>query len=224
MDINQGLAHIRLFLFDLDDTLVHTNTDYELARSKVKDYLVPLGLPRETELKPIIAQIRLWSQRLSRNSQDQQQIIFDCLKIIEKVELESLKNAHLIEGANTTLSFLKNKGLLVGIFSRTSSQAVSKVINKFNLGSFDIVLGRDDLIEPKPHPEGILKAAELLHLKTDQIALVGDHPYDIRSAKAAKSVSIGVLTGVSSKETFEDVHPDFMIDSVSNLPKLFTSS
>ncbi|OGY27623.1 MAG: hypothetical protein A2802_01310 [Candidatus Woykebacteria bacterium RIFCSPHIGHO2_01_FULL_43_29] len=222
MVIHQDLAQIKLVLFDLDDTLVHTYTDYELARREIKNYLVSLGLPQEVVIKPIILKIKESAKKLASNYAQQQQIETISLSIIEKVELEAVKNARVIEGSKPSLNYLRTKGLHVGIFSRTSSAAISKILAEADLGKFDIILGRNDLKEPKPDPEGILKSAKALGLKTNQIALVGDHPYDILSTKKVNSISIGVLTGVSDRQTLESVKSDYILESVLDLPKLFT--
>lgn len=65
---------------------------------------------------------------------------------------------------------------------------------------FKVLIGRESVKYPKPHPEPILKA--LTHLKADptQTWMIGDTPMDIICAKEAGVESIGVLCGYSTKE------------------------
>lgn len=65
---------------------------------------------------------------------------------------------------------------------------------------FKVLIGRESVKYPKPHPEPILKA--LTHLKADptQTWMIGDTPMDIICAKEAGIESIGVLCGYSTKE------------------------
>lgn len=65
---------------------------------------------------------------------------------------------------------------------------------------FKVLIGRESVQYPKPHPEPILKA--LAHLKADptQTWMIGDTPMDIICAKEAGVESIGVLCGYSTKE------------------------
>jgi len=65
---------------------------------------------------------------------------------------------------------------------------------------FKVLVGRESVQYPKPHPEPILKA--LAHLKADpaQTWMIGDTPMDLICAKEAGVESIGVLCGYSTKE------------------------
>ena len=65
---------------------------------------------------------------------------------------------------------------------------------------FKVLIGRESVQYPKPHPEPILKA--LAHLKADptQTWMIGDTPMDLICAKEAGVESIGVLCGYSTKE------------------------
>ena len=60
---------------------------------------------------------------------------------------------------------------------------------------FKILIGREDVINPKPHAEPILKA--LTHLKANKESsfMIGDTNLDIESSFSAGIKPIGVLTG-----------------------------
>ena len=49
------------------------------------------------------------------------------------------------------------------------------------------------------------------------IFLVGDTPLDIRAGKEAKVITIGVATGIFSKEDLEKAGADFVLDSLENI-------
>jgi phosphoglycolate phosphatase len=67
---------------------------------------------------------------------------------------------------------------------------------------FDVLIGREDVENPKPHPEPILKA--LTHLHSDEeVWMIGDTKLDLLSAKEAKVFSIGVLSGYDTEETLK---------------------
>lgn len=67
---------------------------------------------------------------------------------------------------------------------------------------FDVLIGREDVINPKPHPEPILKA--LAHLHSDEeVWMIGDTKLDLLSAQEAKVFSIGVLSGYDTEETLK---------------------
>ena len=65
---------------------------------------------------------------------------------------------------------------------------------------FKVLIGRESVKNPKPHPEPILKA--LAHLNADpaQTWMIGDTPMDLICAKEAGVEGIGVLCGYSTKQ------------------------
>jgi phosphoglycolate phosphatase-like HAD superfamily hydrolase len=57
------------------------------------------------------------------------------------------------------------------------------------------VIGGDDLETKKPDPEGLLRLAAAAGVPPGRAALVGDSAVDVRTARAAGAVSIGVAWG-----------------------------
>lgn len=60
---------------------------------------------------------------------------------------------------------------------------------------FSALIGREDVQNPKPHAEPILKAMDLLNADRDLTWMIGDTILDLHSAKSANIKSIGVLCG-----------------------------
>ncbi len=63
------------------------------------------------------------------------------------------------------------------------------------LSYFEIVIGREDVIYPKPHPEPILKAMHKMNAHKEKCWMIGDTCLDIVSANRAGIKSIAVLSG-----------------------------
>lgn len=68
---------------------------------------------------------------------------------------------------------------------------------------FNVLVGRESVENPKPHPEPIFKA--LAHLQADPNAtwMIGDTPLDLLAAKAAGVQGVGVLCGYASQQELE---------------------
>ena len=64
---------------------------------------------------------------------------------------------------------------------------------------FKVLIGREDVQNPKPHAEPILKALELLP-KDEDIWMIGDTKLDIICANNAGVKSIGVLSGYGEEK------------------------
>lgn len=87
----------------------------------------------------------------------------------------------------------------------TKTSLYSKILLE-NLGIlkyFSVVIGRDDVINPKPDPEPILKALKAMNATTSNAYMIGDTPMDAKAAKSAGVFSIGVTCGYESKEILE---------------------
>jgi len=82
---------------------------------------------------------------------------------------------------------------------------------------FDIILAREDISKCKPNPEGILQIARTMETKTTDCVYVGDSPADIAAGRAAGTKTVGVLTGLSSREQLRKEKPDLLVNSISDL-------
>ena len=66
---------------------------------------------------------------------------------------------------------------------------------------FDVLIGREDVINPKPHPEPIEKALAKLPSDTSEIWMIGDTCMDMLAAKEANVDSVGVTCGYGTVES-----------------------
>lgn len=116
------------------------------------------------------------------------------------------------------LSLLKEDGYLLGIVTGKAKRSLELSLEKLNMKKyFDVFISGDDVDQPKPHPEGILKAIEMLGVSKDDVAFIGDSDVDISAGKAAEVVTIGVhwLPTVQSS-TFKD-KPDHYMKDIQHL-------
>ena len=92
--------------------------------------------------------------------------------------------------AESTLSYLKQKGYKLGLVTDTDGKPGMKSRRLKHLGFvglFDVVvIGGEDTLRTKPSPEPFLFAASKLGLPASKCVFVGDKPFtDIKGAKAA---------------------------------------
>jgi len=69
---------------------------------------------------------------------------------------------------------------------------------------FDVLIGREHVVHPKPHSEPIFKALEKLEHELDSVWMIGDTPMDILSANAAGVKSVAVTSGYSTQKVLEE--------------------
>jgi len=69
---------------------------------------------------------------------------------------------------------------------------------------FKVLIGREDVQNPKPHKEPILKALESFKVGNQEVWMIGDTKLDLISAKNAGINSIGVLSGYDNEKTLKE--------------------
>ena len=81
----------------------------------------------------------------------------------------------------------------------------------------DLLLARDGLIRVKPDPGHLLAALERLNVIPGKTFMVGDHPMDIETGKAAGTLTAGVLTGLSSRESLQEAGCDMILERATQI-------
>ena len=88
----------------------------------------------------------------------------------------------------TASSFAK-----LGIVTTKTARYSKELLEHFGvINYFEALIGREDVVNPKPHPEPILKAIDKLKATKETTWMIGDTCLDMISAKEAKINYIGV--------------------------------
>jgi len=150
---------IRALVFDLDGTLIKFQINSLKARRKAINVLINYGIPKAKLSKNIsvLENIQNVKQIFNDNGLTTEEI-GDILKKVNdaiiEVEYEAAIKATPIKGIEEVLKYAKKKKLILAIFTyntnnntKTSLQAAG--IIRF----FDLIVGRDDINNLKPHPD-----------------------------------------------------------------------
>ena len=124
--------------------------------------------------------------------------------------LENQRNSvHLIklhDKVYDTLEALKDYKL--GVATNTHRVNLEKIFSHFDLFQyFDVIMCLDDVQNPKPHPDMLLKASEKLKVPIEKVLFVGDTKYDMAAAKGAGCQFIGVKIGDKKIDGIKDLLP-----------------
>jgi len=84
-----------------------------------------------------------------------------------------------------------------------------------------VVVGAADVTHPKPHPEPVLKALELLGAPASQAVFIGDSRHDMESGRAAGVKTAAVLWGPFNRSDLEDLAPDYWLEKPAELAHLY---
>lgn len=200
-------------LFDLDGTLLNTRELINRSFVHTFEHFRPEITLTDEELDSFFGpSLR---QTFSRYSDDAAEIE-EMVKYYREYNVsmhDELVTA--FPGAKSLIRNLAHKGYKVGVVSSKKTDLVEHGLALFGmLDHIRVVIGEEDVTAPKPDPEGILKAMELLHSK--KALYVGDGVGDIEAGKNAKIDTIGVLYS-DRKDKIIAAEPTYTIQSLNDI-------
>jgi phosphoglycolate phosphatase len=114
---------------------------------------------------------------------------------------------------------LREKGIKIGIITRNCEEAVRRVFPKIDQFC-DVFISRNSVKKVKPHPDHLFSAIEALNVSSGEAVMIGDHTIDIQAGKRAGMMTIGVLTGRTTKEEFEKAGAGHVLREASEIAML----
>ncbi len=205
-------------LFDLDGTLLNTKRLIDQSFIHTFEKFYPEKRLTDEELDSFFGPTLY--ETFSRYSSDEIKIkeMMDYYKEYN-IEHHNTDYVEMYDGAKDTLKFLKKKGYKLGIVSSKRKEIIILGLDLFGLTEFfDVIIGGDDVDSPKPAPEGIYKAIDILKPKRN-VLYVGDNPSDIQAGINANVKTCDVM--YSSKfEECEKLNPTYCISNLSGLIKI----
>jgi phosphoglycolate phosphatase len=110
----------------------------------------------------------------------------------------------LLDGAKEAIEEACRIARLGIVTTKTARYSVELLEHMGIMDRFEVLIGREDVEYPKPHPEPILKALFKLKADTSDCWMIGDTCMDMLCAKAAGVKGVGVTCGYGSKEQLTD--------------------
>lgn len=210
-------------IFDLDGTLLDTLED--LADS-VNYALNDRGhaLRKNEEVRQFVGNGvgQLMKRALPIDTSKEE--IDCCLEVFRKHYTSNMNNkTRPYKGILELLEELAKKNVKMAIVSNKFDLAV-KALCKEMFSQFiseESAIGEKEGIRKKPAPDSAFEALRILSRKPSDAIYVGDSDVDIETAKNAGIFSVGVTWGFRDREVLEKSGADKIIDSPSDLLKLF---
>ena len=213
---------LRLIIFDFDGTLGDTRRNIVTTMQDVmRELQLPvrddaacastIGLP----LKGCYAQM---FPALSDSELDL------CADTHHRLFAKNLKNIipQTFPFVGETLKSLKDMGITLTIASSRSSQSLKELLGQLGLlDLFSLIVGAQEVVEAKPHPEPVLKTLNTLRFKAQETLVVGDMGVDILMGVRAGAKTCGVTWGNGSREELEQAGADFIINDMRELLAFF---
>jgi len=122
---------------------------------------------------------------------------------MEKADEIMTENTVLLPDSIAVLSQLKEKGCSTAIVTTKVRYRVEEVLCKYGIAYLvDYIVGYEDVAEPKPSPEGLLKAINYFGCDKSSVLFIGDSLIDANTANNAGVDFAAVLTGTTTKQEF----------------------
>jgi phosphoglycolate phosphatase len=184
-----------VILFDLDGTLIDS-TDAIVSTFYhsfvVKNFKFD---GREEDIKNLIGYpLDVMYEQLGVAQEEVNGFVEEYKKRYREISLDMTL---ILEDAKEALELASQYARLGIVTTKTTQYTIPLLENMGIMNYFECIVGRQEVINPKPHPEPILKAMEMMSItvKDFDIYMIGDTKLDLIAAKKANITGVGVLCG-----------------------------
>jgi pyrophosphatase PpaX len=209
------MPRLQTALFDLDGTLIdsvrlildsyhHTLEQHGLPARSDEDWLKGVGTPLQVQF----ADWREHPEKLEA--------------MIATYREYNLKHhdrmVTIYPGVIDAVREIKATGIQTGLVTSKNRQGALRGLKLVGLEALmDVLVCADEVANPKPHPEPVEKAVELLGADPATTVYVGDSIHDMNSGRAAGVRTAAALWGPFGREYLERANPDYWLKKPQDL-------
>ncbi len=210
---------IRCLIFDLDGTLIDSSRGVVEA---VNYSLRELNQP-EQSAERISRYIGFPLSVMYPDFTDQP---FERLyPLFQKKAAETIvASAEPLDGAEETLRDLHSCGIRMAVVTTKIRAHVDGILAKMDWKSFfEVSVGGNEVARVKPEPDAFHVALKKLSAAPENCAAVGDTINDVLAAQAVPMRVVAVHSPYGGREELEASAPDYLVESIGEIPALLTS-
>lgn len=205
----------RVVLFDLDGTLVDSIELIVRAAEYAFSNVMGRAAPRAEIMagigRPLMQQFGAYAE-----SEEQLEALIAAYRVYQLEHHDVLTQPY--DGVNDAVRGLKDGGRSLGVVTSKTEPLAHRAISHIGLeGCFEIVVGIESTTRHKPEPEPLHFAMERLGALPAETIYVGDSPFDLQAARAARVASIAVTWGAFAEEVLAAEEPTHVARSAAEL-------
>ncbi|VAY88316.1 Phosphoglycolate phosphatase [hydrothermal vent metagenome] len=138
----------------------------------------------------------------------------------------SLSQTTLLPRAMEAINLASSFARLGVVTTKTTKYTIPLLENMNIMKFFEVIIGRQEVENPKPHPEPILKAMKAMNVTNGNhdIFMIGDTKLDLISAHYANIQGVGVLCGHGKLNELEQYSSMIYCDTLESIKMIRKSS
>jgi len=187
----------QIILFDLDGTLIDSTEailesfdvtfgHFDVAMPSAEKITAEIGHPLDKMFLSLgISETEVW-EYVSVYKAHYRQI--------------SREKTFLLPGAEMAVRRASEIARLGVVTTKTAKFSIELLEHMKLMHYFEVMIGREDVDNPKPHPEPIFKALSRLEVDASRCWMIGDTCMDMLSAREAGVTGIAVTSGYGSRQ------------------------
>lgn len=211
------LGRFAAVLFDVDGTLIDTaDLIADSLDASCREYL-GFSPPRDELLgligRPAIVQMQLLG---AKGATAQRMMDY----AIEYYEAHS-ERERAFPGALDLLARLCESGVRLGLVTSKTRWELNPTLERTPLQKWARVIITAELTSrPKPHPDPVFLALQMLQAPAEHVLFAGDSPYDIQSGRAAGVRTAAATWGPHSEQSLAAEQPDYLLHSFRDIVRI----
>jgi phosphoglycolate phosphatase-like HAD superfamily hydrolase len=218
-----------LILFDIDNTLIKTSKAHMKAFSEA--FKKVYGIESTIEIIDYsgMTDQQIIIEVLKKKGLNEQQIylkIDECMKTMVEY-FDSIKDSieiNVLSGVPKLLEELKNQNFLIGLVTGNLESIARSKMQKANLNHYFKLggFGSDDISRTKLIKLAIKRAEKCNFKYKNNVFLFGDTPKDMNAGNDAGVTTIGVATGIYTKNDLENAAAHYIFDNLHDTEEIIS--
>lgn len=212
------MPQLQTALFDLDGTLIdsirlildsyhHTLTQHNLPARTDEEWLRGVGTPLHVQFAD-------W--------RESPEVLEAMIATYREYNLKHHdRMVTVYPGVVDAVREIKAAGIQTGLVTSKNRQGALRGLKLVGLEALlDVLVCADEVANPKPHPEPVQKAVDLLGANPATTVYVGDSIHDMLSGRAAGVRTAAALWGPFKRDYLESSNPDYWLETPADLVDL----
>lgn len=212
-----------LVIFDLDGTLVDSVDDLCNSVNAARAYMGLPPLPHDLVASYVGNGAPVLIRRAMGPEASEEQVQEALSFFLSYYREHMLDHTRPYPGVVETLEQLRGQGVKMAVLTNKPQRFSRDLCAGLGLSQYFFqIYGGNSFEQKKPDPIGIRTLMQEAGAKQAETWMVGDSATDVLTARNAGVRSVGVTYGISP-QSLRETPPDFLIDSMTELPRLLAA-